>query len=137
MSDGQTDDLPPSLWTSLGPVEQAREWEDFRPGTFDIIFNYAKQQAEDMRSDSRLRAQHEMRMDYMAVILQSVALIFGITAVVIMAFTAKYYLDHHAPDQGAQIFSVGSGSIVAAFIGVNVTPFIRNAVSRRKHNKES
>ena len=137
MSDGQTDDLPPSLWASLGPVEQAREWEDFRPGTFEVIFNYAKQQAEDRRADATLRAKHEMRMDYMAVILQSAAFIFGITAVIIMALTAKYYLDHHAADQGAQIFSVGSGSIVAAFVGVNVTPFIRNAISRRKHNKDS
>ena len=135
MSSGHTDDSPSSLWASLGLVDQAREWEEFKPGTFEVLFNYIKQQAEDRHVETRLQTRHEMRMDYIAVGLQLLALVFGMTAVVIVALTAKYYLDHNAASQGARIFGFGAGSIVAAFLGVNASPVVKRVTNRRKRAK--
>ena len=39
MSNQQSDDAAQSAWASLGAVEQAKEWEAFRPGTFQEMFD--------------------------------------------------------------------------------------------------
>jgi hypothetical protein len=125
MSNQQADDSAQSAWASLGAVEQAKEWEAFRPGTFQEMYEFVKNSSEARRRSEELAAQHERRLDYIAVLVQVLALIFGLTTVIVLAVVAKYYADHKAAADGARIFGFGAGSIVAAFIGINATPFVR------------
>jgi hypothetical protein len=120
-----SDDGPQSAWATLGAVEQAKEWEAFRPGTFQEMFEFVKFASEAKRHSEELAAQHERRLDYIAVMVQVLALVFGLTTVLVLALVAKYYADHNAAADGAKIFGFGAGSIVAAFVGINVTPFLR------------
>jgi len=131
MENKSPDDPPSSAWSSLGPVEQAREWEDFRPGTFEQIFSLTKHEAEYRRIDMERNSRHERRLDYIAITIQVLTLIFAFAAVITMALTAKYYVDHNAASAGVKIFGFGSASIVAAFLGVNATPIIGRLRSRK------
>jgi hypothetical protein len=138
MSNQQADDYAQSAWASLGAVEQAKEWEAFRPGTFQEMFESVKLISEAKRRSEELAAQHERRLDYIAVMVQVLALVFGLTTVLVLALVAKYYADHKAAADGARIFGFGAGSIVAAFIGINVTPFLKRVNrgwARQKHQQ--
>jgi uncharacterized membrane protein len=135
MSEDDPDDPVPSLWSSLGAVEQAREWEEFRPGAFDKVYDLAEKNAVRKHALEEQKAIHEMRMDYLAIAIQIMALICGLTAVVIVALTARYYADHGAATAGARIFGFGTASIVAAFLGVNAAPVLRRVHSRWTRNK--
>jgi uncharacterized membrane protein len=135
MTNTSPDDPPPSAWASLGPVEQAREWEAFRPGTFEQVFDLARHEADLRQMSMDAAAKHERRLDYIAVIMQAVSLVFAFASVVIMALTAKYYADHHAASDGAKIFGFGAASIVAAFLGVNAAPIVGRLRSRKGREK--
>lgn len=135
MAGKSPDDPPPSAWASLGPVDQAREWEDFRPGTFAQVFELARHEAEYRREKTELAAKHERRLDYIAVVIQVLTLMFALAAVVIMALTAKYYADHNAASAGVKIFGFGAASIVAGFLGINASPIVGRLRSR-KTNKQ-
>ena len=130
MASSQPDDLPPSGWESLGPVEQAREWEAFRPGTLEKVLELAAIDADFRRNMIIQTARHERRMDYIAVSIQMFSLVFGLGTVIILALTAIYYANHGAADQGTKIFGFGAGSIVAAFVGINAAPFMKR-INRR------
>jgi uncharacterized membrane protein len=134
---GRPDDPTPSFWSTLGPVEQAKEWEHFKPEAFEEVLKIAIDQAKFKRSLEERTAKHEFIMDYVAVAIQLLALIFGLTAVVVMALIAKYYVDHHAANAGARIFSIGTASIVAAFLGVNAAPVLRRVHSKWSRSKGS
>lgn len=125
-----------SAWESLGPVEQAREWEDFRPGTFEQVFEIAKLDASYRRKMAEQAARHERRLDYIAVSIQVLALTFGLGTVLVLAWVAKYYVDHDAASQGARIFGFGAGSVVAAFVGINAGPFMKRINRRWGRRKE-
>jgi len=125
MTDRHSDDAAQSAWATLGAPEQAKKWESFRPGTFEQMFEFVKLTAEAKRRSEELAAQHERRLDYIAIMVQVLALVFGLTTVLVLALVAKYYADHNAAGDGAKIFGFGAGSIVAAFVGINVTPFLR------------
>jgi uncharacterized membrane protein len=134
---GDPPDGPPrSPWENLGPVEQAREWEAFRPGTFEQVFELARLDAEYRREMAQDAARHERRLDYIAVMIQVIALVFGLGTVLILALTAKYYVDHNAASDGAKIFSFGAGSVVAAFLGINAAPFMKR-LNRRWGRRKS
>ena len=135
MKDKKPNDPPPSAWASLGPVDQAREWEDFKPGTFKQIFDLVKHDADYRKAIADQEAKHERRLDYITVAIQIITPIFALTAVAIMALTAKYYADHNAASEGVKIFSIGAGSIVAAFLGVNASP-ISKRLRARTHQKK-
>ena len=136
MSNPQPDDTSQSAWASLGAVEQAKEWEAFRPGTFQEMFESVKGSLEAKRRSEELASQHERRLDYIAIMVQVLALVFALTTVIILALVAKYYADRNAAADGAKIFGFGSGSIVAAFVGINITPFIRRANRGWKRPKD-
>ena len=125
MSNQQSDDAAQSAWASLGAVDQAKEWEAFRPGTFQEMFEFVKLTSEAKRHSEELAAQHERRLDYIAVMVQVLSLVFALTTVLVLALVAKYYADRNAASDGAKIFGFGAGSIVAAFVGINVTPFLK------------
>jgi hypothetical protein len=129
------DDPPPSAWASLGPVEQAREWEEFRPGTFEQVFEFVRHEADYRREILEQSAKHERRLDYIAVAIQILTPLLALVAVAIMAWTAKYYADHGAASDGVKIFGVGAGSIVAAFLGVNVSPISKRLRSRTNQKR--
>jgi hypothetical protein len=142
VADRYPDDSPASAWPTLGPVEQAREWEEFRPGTFEQVFEQARREAklrrEFMESAAKherefmeIEAKHERRLDYIAVSIQILTLFFALGAVVVMALTAKYYADHGAASDGVKIFGFGAASIVAAFLGVNAAPVIGRLRARK------
>jgi hypothetical protein len=95
------------------------------------VFEFAKATSEAKRHAEELAAQHERRLDYIAVMVQVLALVFGLTTVLVLALVAKYYADHNAASDGSRIFGFGAGSIVAAFIGINVTPFLRRFNRKR------
>lgn len=143
MADSKPDPSPASAWTSLGPVDQAREWEEFRPGTFEQVFALARREADLKREFTEIAAKqerefkeiaaaHERRLDYIAIAIQILTLVFALAAVVIMALTAKYYADHGAASDGVKVFGFGAASIVAAFLGVNAAPVIGRLRSRKK-----
>jgi hypothetical protein len=132
MTNTSPDDPPPSAWASLGPVEQAREWEAFRPGTFEQVFELAKHEADLRQMNMDIAARHERRLDYISVAMQAVALVFALASVAIMALTAKYYADHNAASDGVKIFGFGAASIVAGFLGVNATPIVGRMWSRKR-----
>jgi uncharacterized membrane protein len=150
MSISSPDDPQPSAWSTLGPVEQAREWEEFRPGTFEQVFELARHEADYRRAKTEIEAdhkrtfaeaeaRHERRLDYITAIAQILTPIFALAAVAIMAWTAKYYADHNAASDGVKIFGFGAGSIVAAFLGVHVSPIgkqLRIRMRRRKSAKK-
>jgi hypothetical protein len=131
MTSTNPDDAPPSAWASLGPVEQAREWEAFRPGTFEQVFALARHEADLRQMNVDIAARHERRLDCIAVAMQAVALVFAMASVVIMAVTARYYADHQAASDGVKIFGFGAASIVAAFLGVNAAPIVGRLRSRK------
>jgi uncharacterized membrane protein len=131
MADSNPGDSPASAWSTLGPVDQAREWEEFRPGTFEQVFDLAKHEANLRREFMEIAARHERRLDYVAVAIQILTLVFALAAVVIMALTAKYYADRSAASDGVKIFGFGAASIVAAFLGVNAVPMIGRLRSRK------
>lgn len=146
MADSNLGDSPASAWSTLGPVDQAREWEEFRPGTFEQVFELARREA-DLRRESveiaakyerefkESAAKHERRIDYIAIAIQILTLVFALAAVVIMALTAKYYADRGAASDGVKIFGFGAASIMAAFLGVKTAPIIGRLRSRRKRKK--
>jgi hypothetical protein len=121
---------------SLGPVDQARDWEDFRPGTFEQLFALVVHDAEYKRSRAEQQARHERRLDYIAVALQLARLVFALAAVFVISLTARYYVDHGAADQGAKVFGLGAGSIVAAFIGTSFSPMLKR-LSRGPGRKQN
>src|ERR1700733_5842961 len=125
-------DDPAPLWNTLGPVEQAREGEEFKPGTFEHVLAYASEQAQYKRAIEETSARHERRLDYLAVMLQLSSLIFGLAAVIVFSLTAVYFLKHNAASEGARIFGFGTGSVVAAFLGVNAAPLLKRINSRRR-----
>jgi hypothetical protein len=137
MIDNNPDDPPPSAWASLGPVEQAREWEQFKPGTFEQVFDLVKHDADYRKTIAKEEAKHDRRLDYFAVAIQIITPIFALAAVAIMALTAKYYADHNAASDGVKIFGVGAGSIVAAFLGVNASPVSKRIRARARRKKIS
>lgn len=137
MADSYPDDRPQSAWASLGPVEQAREWEEFRPGTFEQVFEVARHEADYRREFLERAAKHERRLDYIAIVVQTLTPIFALGAVAIMAWTAKYYADHNAAAEGVKIFGVGAGSIVAAFLGVNLSGIGKRLRSRPRQEKSA
>lgn len=130
MSNRSPDDSSRSAWDQLGLVEQAREWEAFRPGTFQEVFELAKQDGDYRRKVAEQAARHERRLDYIAVAIQVLALVFGLGTVVILALTAQYYAAHGAASQGSKIFGFGAGSVVAAFVGINAAPFMKRINQR-------
>ncbi len=121
---------------SLGPVDQAREWEEFRPGTFEQMFALVIHDADYKRARAEQQARHERGLDYVAIGLQLTRLIFALAAVAIISWTAKYYVDHNAPSQGVKIFGLGAGSIVAAFIGTSFSPLVKR-LSRGRNRKKN
>jgi len=135
MSNQKPDDAAQSAWASLGAVEQAKEWEAFRPGTFQEMFESVKLASESKRRSEELAAQHERRLDYIAVMIQVLALVFGLTTVLVLAVVAKYYVDDHAAADGSRIFGFGAASIVASFVGINLTPFLRRVNRGRTRQK--
>lgn len=136
MSSDPPDDLPQSVWSQLGPAEQAKEWEDFKPGSFELVFNMLKERVEHERKAQELEARHNRVLDYLAVSIQLLALVFGLGTIVILALTAKYYVDHGAGSQGSKIFGFGAGSVVAAFVGINAAPFMKR-INRRWGRRKS
>jgi hypothetical protein len=137
MASKNPDDPPSSAWASIGPVEQAREWEAFRPGTFEQIFELVKHEADYRRVHLERATRHERRLDYIAIAIQILSLVFALTAVVLLVLTAKYYADHNAASQGVKIFGFGAASIVAAFLGVNAAPIVGRLRSRKKVTSQS
>lgn len=137
MIDKNPDDPPPSAWASLGPVEQAKEWEEFKPGTFEQIFDLVKHDADYRKTIAEREAKHERRLDYLTVAIQIITPVFALAAVAIMALTAKYYADHNAASDGVKIFSVGAGSVVAAFLGVKASPISKRLRARARGKKIS
>lgn len=133
MTSGHNDESSP--WARLGPVEQARDWEDFRPGTFEQMFAFVNDDRQYKRAIAEQDARHERRLDYIAVMLQLSTLIFGLAAVGIISFTAIKFLQDNAASEGARIFGFGTGSIVAAFLGVKATPILKRVNSRWKRIK--
>jgi uncharacterized membrane protein len=136
LSASSPNEPPPSAWMSLGPVDQAREWEEFKPGTFEQVFALAKHEAELRQTNAEATARHERTMDYIAVGMQVATLVFALAAVVVMAWLAKYYADHGAAADGWKIFGFGAASIVAAFLGVNKAPISERLRLRKKPEGE-
>ena len=127
-----------SGWMNLGPVDQARDWEEFRKGTFDQMLALAISEATHKRQQDDQQARHERMLDYIAMTLQAARLVCAIAAVVIISLTARYYAAHGAASEGAKVFGLGAGSIVAAFIGTSFSPMLkrisRKTAAARQHH---
>jgi uncharacterized membrane protein len=82
-----------------------------------------------------IAAKHERRLDYIAVSIQILTLVFALAVVVVMVLTAKYYADHGAVSDGVKIFGFGAASIVAAFLGVNAAPVLGRLHARKDRKR--
>ncbi|MGW5456210.1 hypothetical protein [Nocardia sp. NPDC003979] len=96
---------PATRWADLPTPADLKRWEAIRPGTVDRILT-AVEQAE----------RHDQRIRWAELGLRAFGTISGLTTVAIMALTAKHFVDHGAPLEGAGIIGAGSVSIVTAFI---------------------
>ena len=86
--------------------------------------------ADYMRSRAERLARHERRLDYIAIGLQLLRLVFALSSVLIISLTARYYVDHGASAEGVKIFGLGAGSVVAAFIGTSLSPLMKRLTHR-------
>jgi predicted nicotinamide N-methyase len=129
------DDSEPSAWLNLGAVEQAREWEEFRPGTFEQMFALVVHEAEYRRNRAEEEARHERRLDYISIGLQALAIVFALVTVILLVVVARYYADHGDANQGVKVFGFGAGSIVAAFLGISASPMIKRIGNRSARGK--
>ena len=75
------------------------------------MFALVVHDADYKRTLAEQQARHERRLDYIAVGLQALRLVFALASVTIISLTAKYYVDHNAASQGCEIFGLGAGSI--------------------------
>ncbi len=81
-----------AAWSLLGPVEQARAWEEFRPGTFEQIFEMAKRETEFRRQREMALERHAWRLAFVRTLvifaLISIFLAVGIWFVLSHQFIA-------------------------------------------------
>jgi uncharacterized membrane protein len=94
-----------SHWQSLPAAEQARKWEQVRPGTFDRIMD-GVERAE----------RHQNRLDWAEMALRFLGLLSGLSVVIVLALIAKHFVDKGAPTQAVGIFGAGAASIIGAFL---------------------
>jgi hypothetical protein len=51
--------------------------------------------------------------------LQLLRILGAFTSLIVLAFVSLYFVNHHAPTQGASIFTVDGISAVGLFLGLN------------------
>ena len=94
-----------SWWAELPPVEKAEIWEKVAPGSCIRMLEQTDRQIRHMR-----------RVAWAKLGLAGFGISCGFASVLLFVWLAKYYIDHHAPTQGAAI--VGAlAAVVAAFVG--------------------
>jgi uncharacterized membrane protein len=106
-----TDEKPPasaprrtvSRWADLPTAQQAQEWEQVSPGTFDRIMA-GVERAE----------QHDRRLDWAEMGLRAFGILSGSGTIAILGLVARHMADHGAAIPGAGIFGAGIVSIVGA-----------------------
>jgi len=106
-------------WRRLPPVEQARAWEKMRPGTFEQIWREAVLDGEHRRLMNVSEARHRNRIEWFVQIIQLLRIIGALCAVIALVCVAVYYINRHAPTQGASVFGIGGIAIVGLFLGSN------------------
>ncbi|MEV0407409.1 protein kinase [Actinoallomurus sp. NPDC050550] len=94
-----------SHWESLPAAEQARKWEQVRPGTFDRIMD-GVERAE----------RHQNLLDWAEMALRFLGLLSGLSVVIVLALISKHIVDKGAPTQAVGIFGAGAASIIGAFL---------------------
>lgn len=114
-------------WQKLPPAEQARAWEKIRPGTFDQIWREAQTEGSHRRQLEIDLARHQRRMAWFIQVLQLLRILGAFAALTVLAFVSLYFVNHHAPTQGASIFTVGGISAVGLFLGLNPSRFATSA----------
>ena len=106
-------------WRKLPPVEQARAWEKIRPGTFEEIWKEALAEGQHRRKLEDAEAQHRRRMDWFEQAIQLIRVLGAFAALLGLVYTGIYFVNHHAPTQGASVFGVGGVALVGLFLGSN------------------
>lgn len=117
-------------WRKLPPSEQAKAWERIRPGTFSEIWAEAVADGSHRRQldidDARHRrkleeeaAIHDRRLDWFMQTIQLMRVLGASGALLALVYTAVYFVDHHAPTQGASVLGIGGVTLVGLFLGSN------------------
>lgn len=101
------------LWSGLPPEAKAREWEGIVPGSAALLLK-----------DTRKQMRHLRRLAMAQVLVQLFPSICAFASVVLFVWLATYFVNHHAPNQGAAVVGAGLVSLVATFLG-------RKAISER------
>jgi uncharacterized membrane protein len=104
-------------WRKLPPVDQAKAWEKIRPGTFEQIWQEATAEGEHRRKLELADAQHLRRINWFLASVQLTRVLGAFAALCILAFVGIYFVNHHAPTQGASVFGVGGVALVGLFLG--------------------
>lgn len=94
-----------SLWAELPPAAEVKRWEAISPGTVERILTAVEKAARDDR-----------RQQWAEFTLRVFGTLCGLTSVMILALTAKHFVDQGAPIEGVAVFGAGSLSMVTAFI---------------------
>jgi hypothetical protein len=144
MTDDPLSDSPTFAdWRKLPPIEQAKAWEKIRPGTFAEIWKEAVTEGQHRRGvegeESRHRqkmeieeARHRRRMDWFVQGMQAFRILGALAALFALSYVGIYFVDHHAPTQGASIFGVGGVTLVGLFLGSN--PNLIGVVAKAKRS---
>lgn len=101
------------VWSGLPPREQAAAWEKQVPGSARIML-------EEVRRLNR----HKRRIAVAQIGVQVLLIVCAFSSVILFVWLATYFVNHHAPTQGAIVVGAGLVSLVGAFLG-------RGAISKR------
>lgn len=101
------------VWAGLPPHEQAAAWEKRVPGSARIMFDEVQ----------RLN-RHKRRIAVAQIGVQVFLIVCAFSSVVLFVWLATYFVNHHAPTQGAVVVGTGLASLVGVFLG-------KGAISKR------
>jgi uncharacterized membrane protein len=104
-------------WRKLPPIDQSRAWERIRPGTFEQIWQEALLEGEHRRTLERDEARHRRRIEWFVQVVQLVRVLGAFAALCALVFVGVYFVNRHAPTEGASVFGVGGIALVGLFLG--------------------
>ncbi|WP_194838553.1 hypothetical protein [Nocardia sp. XZ_19_369] len=94
-----------SRWADFLASIDVEKWETVHPGAVERLFDVVEK-AE----------RHDQRMAWAEFAMRGVGVVSSVAVVAVLSATAKYFIDHGAPTQGASILGGGAALIVTALV---------------------
>lgn len=93
------------LWQALPTPQKIEAYEKAYPGTTERMLRLAE-----------TRIQDSWRVARAQILMNAFGHVCAFASVIVLAFVAKYFVDAHAPAEGAAIVVTGAVSIVGIFV---------------------